>query len=224
MKYRLNSILLRIKQFIETKLALKKDFTFVAIGDSTVEGVGASKSEKSFVHLIFEVLRQKNKRVKFYNLGKRGATISDLVESQLNQVLDLSPNLVLISVGVNDLRKRTRIENFERDLGFLIETVVNKTDSKVIVNSIPDLSNLPALSFLIRLFARSQVKKFNKVISRQAEKHGAIFIDLHSGSNVFTKKYPELISSDGLHPSDIGYAVWAAAVISQAKEGLKEFN
>ena len=219
MKLGLN-ILSRVKDLIGTRFKKAEKFTFVAIGDSTIEGIGATHSEKSFAHLIFEVLRQENKHAKYHNLGKSGAKVIDVLKAQLADALDLKPNLVLISVGANDLRHRTKLSDFERDIGYLVETFKNRTGAKVIINSIPDLSHLKVIPFFVRFYVRSQVKKFNSILQKQAELHNAIYVDLHRGSRLLAKKYPEMISADGLHPSDIGYAVLATAVMSQAKEYL----
>ncbi|OGD85126.1 hypothetical protein A2696_00125 [Candidatus Curtissbacteria bacterium RIFCSPHIGHO2_01_FULL_41_13] len=220
MKDRFKKILLNLKQSLITRLHKKEKFTFVAMGDSTVEGIGASDKTKSFASVVYDVLKKENRNAKFHNLGKSGARIKDIIDNQLQEGLDLNPDLVLISVGVNDLRARTKIADFERDLKYLLETITSQAQARMIINSIPDFSNLPSVPFFVRFYVRSAVKKFNNVLKKQVQESDATFVDLHSGASIFTKNYPELISSDGFHPSDIGYAFWAAAIISQASELL----
>ncbi len=220
MNKKLQDVLAKIRSLVWQK----PGFVFVTLGDSTAEGVGASHKEKTFAAIIYNVLKQENKKAKFFNLGRSRAKIRDVIDHQLPQIIDLKPDLTLISVGANDLRARTKISDFERDFEYLIEELKNKTNSKIIVSSIPDFSNLPSISFFLHFFVKKLIEKFNKVLRKKAEEKNIIFVDLHWGSRVFTKKYPELISEDGFHPSDMGYALWAAVIISQAKEHLLKKN
>ena len=217
MKDKLKNILGSIRQSLIKKLGRER-FTYIAMGDSTVEGIGATEKAKSFAWVIYDVLKKENRSTKFYNLGKSGARIKDIIDNQLQQALDLNPDFVLISVGANDLRARTKLADFERDLKYLVDAIMSHTPAKLIINSIPDFSGLSSVPFFIRFYVRNMVKKFNNVLRRQASESQASFVDLHSGGSIFTKNYPELISSDGFHPSDLGYAFWAAAIISQAGE------
>lgn len=217
MKDKLLGIIGKIKSFIGPRLKPRAKFVYVAIGDSTVEGIGATDKNKNYASIIYESIRKENKKAEFYNLGKSGAAIADVIDTQLQRAISLGPDLVTVSVGVNDIRKRTRLSNFERDLTYLVNSLSEHTRAKIILNGLPDFSHAPAIPFLIRIYARYMVKKFNEVLREQASKANVTFIDL-SNSSLFTKKYPELISPDGFHPSDLGYAFWAAAIISQAQD------
>lgn len=216
MKDKIKNLFARIKKFIPEK----KEFIYVALGDSTVEGVGSSHSSKTFPSVIFEAVKQENRRAKFYNLGKSRAKVEDVINHQLNEAIRLKPDLVTIAIGANDIRTRTKLSQFERDISYLISSLNKSTGCKIVLNGLPDMTHVPAIPFLLKIYAKYMVKKFNDILRQQAEKSNVIFIDLQTGSKVFAKKYPEMISADGLHPSDLGYAFWAAAIISQAKDAL----
>src|SRR3989344_9131047 len=120
MKDKLKNILGSIRQSLIKKLGRER-FTYIAMGDSTVEGIGSTEKAKSFAWVIYDVLKKENRSTKFYNLGKSGARIKDIIDNQLQQALDLNPDFVLISVGANDLRARTKLADFERDLKYLVD-------------------------------------------------------------------------------------------------------
>lgn len=189
-------------------------FVYVAIGDSTVEGIGSSHSSKSFPALVFQKIKQDKKEASFYNLGKGGARVRDVIELQLPRVILLKPDLVTISVGANDLRRRTNIKQFEKDYHHLIKTLKEKTNAQIIISNIPDVSLLPSLSIFVRYFARFMNRRLNRIINRHAKQFRCILVDLHEGSKIYSKKYKDLISGDGLHPSDKGYSLWAEAIIA----------
>ena len=214
---------MNIKLFKKVFLKIKKlfkpadKFTYVAMGDSTVEGIGSSGPKKTFPALVFASIKQEFKHAKLHNLGRGGAKISDVISSQLGSAIQLKPDLVTISVGANDLRNRTKLKQFRNDLSQLIEVLKRKTDAKVIVNNIPDLSHLPSIPFVFRIYSKILLKRFNQIIQEQTHKSQVILVDLYSQSKLFANKYPEFISSDGLHPSDTGYALWANTIITQIK-------
>ena len=188
-------------------------FVYVAIGDSTVEGVGASDPSRSCPALVFEKIKNEKERAYFYNLGKSGARIKDVVELQLAKAVELKPDLITISVGANDLRHRTKLRHFEKDFLELIKTLNEKTKAKIIISNIPDLSVVPSIPILVKHLLRFVTGRFNRIIKEYAEQFKCILVDLYTGSKIYGRKSTGLISEDGLHPSDEGYALWANAII-----------
>ena len=188
-------------------------FVYVAIGDSTVEGVGASDPSRSCPALVFEKIKNERKRAYFYNLGKSGARIKDVVELQLAKAVELKPDLITISVGANDLRHRTKLRHFEKDFLELIKTLSGKTKAKIIISNIPDVSVVPSIPILVKHLLRFATGRFNRIIKEHAEQFRCILVDLYTGSKIYGRKSTGLISEDGLHPSDRGYALWANAII-----------
>lgn len=190
-----------------------KKFVYVAIGDSTVEGIGASDPSRSCPALVFEKIKHEKKRAYFYNLGKSGARIKDVVELQLAKAVELKPDLITISVGANDLRHRTKLRHFEKDFFELIKTLKEKTKAEIIISNIPDVSVAPSISMLVKLLSRFVTGRLNRVINKHTKQFKCILIDLYTGSKIYGRKSTGLISADGLHPSDEGYALWANAII-----------
>ena len=79
-------------------------FTYVALGDSTAQGIGAGKPTDSYVGLLAErVAKQTGKKVRFINLSVTGAKISDVLNKQLAEMAQYKPDLVTIEIGANDL-------------------------------------------------------------------------------------------------------------------------
>lgn len=77
---------------------------YVALGDSTAQGIGASGPERGYVGLIAERLRAASGRpVQVVNLSRSGARVRDVVDEQLPRLVGLSPDLVTVGVGANDI-------------------------------------------------------------------------------------------------------------------------
>ena len=59
--------------------------TYVALGDSTVYGEGATGSERNYVSLLHERLRAVYPASRLVNLGVRGASAANVVDGQLER-------------------------------------------------------------------------------------------------------------------------------------------
>lgn len=183
---------------------------YVALGDSTVEGVGASSPEASYVSLLARRLSSVYPNARAVNLGVGGARSSDVVASQLQRAIELRPDLVTLSVGPNDITGRVSLDAYEANLDTIFKTLTRQTRAAVVANLLPDLAITPR-------FARGELRDvvgrrtvaFNEALARTGKKYGIELVDLYVASREEVPKRPELVGADGYHPSDAGYARWA---------------
>jgi acyl-CoA thioesterase I len=139
-----------------------------------------------------------------------GATSADVRNAQLGLAVELRPNLVTLSVGPNDITGGVSILQYERNVQNILETLTTKTPALVVVNLLPDLAVTPRFRGGPHASRVSRLSvDFNAVLRRLAEAHGAEVVDLYEASRAEVPARPELLSSDGYHPSDAGYARWA---------------
>jgi lysophospholipase L1-like esterase len=200
----------------------RRPFVYVAIGDSTVEGVGASSPHRCYTGILYQALKEKKKHVDYHNLGVAGATVKEVRKYQLGQAIELQPDLITLSVGANDIRKRTRLKQFERELASLLKDLEEKTHAKIIVNTIPDLSLTPAVPRYMKSYSRYMAQKLNSIIKAMGNHVNVTIVDLFNYSRAVLKQFPEAISHDGFHPSDFGYAIWANTMIPQMQHILTQ--
>lgn len=187
-------------------------FVYVVMGDSSAEGVGASDHGKSFGALIAEEIKKQKKNTIYHNFGKAGVTIQDVVNSQLKKTVKMNPHLVIISVGFNDIKKGRRVSAFKKEFELLLKTL-KKTDARIYICGIPDTHLARRIPKVVKPYVAVRTRQFNRVIEQLSKTHGATYIDLYSAIKAL-RANKDIISSDGLHPSDIGYAAWATEVIS----------
>jgi acyl-CoA thioesterase I len=69
---------------------------------------------------------------------------------------------------------------------------------------VPDLINLPSFYSDNPVTLSAQIAAYNTAIASAVASHHAILVDLF-GQSYNLQTHPEYISSDGLHPSDLGY-------------------
>ena len=78
--------------------------------------------------------------------------------------------------------------------------------------TLPDVASAPAVKGMADESLRLRLGQFNKAVEDIAKRHGVPLLDLYKLSGGMTGARPEFFSSDGLHPSDLGYARWAEAL------------
>lgn len=183
---------------------------YVALGDSTVYGVGAGDPANNYVSRLYERLRSVYPHARLVNLGVSGATAADVRKAQLGQAVTLRPDLLTLSIGPNDITRGRDVGQYEQDVGAILRTLMRETTAVVVVNLIPDLAVTPRFRGTEHeAKVGRRVLAFNEALGRQARAHGAEVVDLYGPSQHEVPRYPELIAADGYHPSDEGYARWA---------------
>ena len=182
---------------------------YVALGDSTVEGVGASGPERTYVAALQARLRQRYPAARSENLGVAGATSAEVLASQVPRAVELRPHLVTLSVGPNDITGRILVHQFEANVNKTL-AALRPTGAVLVVNLIPDLAVTPRfrLGPERETVGRFTVQ-FNDALKRQARHYDAEVVDLYGPSQAEVPGRPQLVAGDGYHPSDAGYARWA---------------
>jgi lysophospholipase L1-like esterase len=183
---------------------------YAALGDSTVEGVGASSLETHYVSRLYERLRAIYPDARLTNLGVGGATSADVIAGQLQRAIELSPHLITLSIGPNDVTGRVTVQQYERNLDTIFGRLTRETTAVLVVNLLPDLAVTPRFSSGTQKDAvAGQTVLFNEALGRKGREYGVELVDLYGPSREEVPKRPQLIALDGYHPSDLGYARWA---------------
>ena len=186
---------------------------YVALGDSTVEGVGATTADAAYVARIHRRLRTVYPRAGVVNLGVGGATSGDVVSDQLERAVLLRPRLVTLSIGPNDITGHVPVTEYERNVDTIFRRLARETSAVVVANLLPDLAVTP------RFRGRDTTRdvgaltvRFNEALLRRARASGVEVVDLYRPSQAEIPDRPELVAGDGYHPSDAGYERWAELV------------
>ena len=183
---------------------------YVAVGDSTGIGLGA-RDGGGYVERIFARIERKRPGSTLINLSTAGATTADAVEKQLPRLGGTRATLVTVCVGLNDLLRGREAKQFAETYETLVAGL-GQSGRRVVVANLPDVASAPAMKGVADETFRIRLGQFNKAIEDTARRHGLPLVDLSKLSGETTEPRPEFFSSDGLHPSDLGYARWAEAM------------
>ena len=180
---------------------------YVALGDSTGSGVGATNG--GYVARLFRRLSEARPGSELLNLCVSGATTEDVLRGQLQPGVDRSPHLVTVGIGTNDIGHGFTIEQFAKNYDEILSTLKEKTQAEIVVTNIPDISSAPRIPSSMRSEYQRQIERFNERLEEIARRHGVTIFDIFSITRRELPSHPEYFSSDGFHPSDEGYELWA---------------
>ena len=196
-------------------------YTYLALGDSYTIGESVRETERWPVQLT-EQLRNRNYEMAApMIIAKTGWTTSDLLRG-MDQNLEVQRDFDLVSIliGVNNQYQGKLITEYEEELRQIFRRAINhsKTMEKgVFAVSIPDYGYTPFGSSNQEKIS-AEIDRFNQVFKRVADEFGVVFYNITPISR--NSSNPELVASDGLHPSALQYQLWVEQFISQVAEKL----
>jgi lysophospholipase L1-like esterase len=186
---------------------------FVAIGDSQTEGLwdgDDSVGVKGYADRLAEMLDAHNSGLLYANLAVRGATISDVLTTQLNHALKLKPDLICACAGMNDvLRPGRSFDQALRDVDTMYERLADCGVS-VLTTTFPAITG----RFPTGRVQAARVVRLNALIRAASARHGFRLIELDKAASMHS---PDTWSADRVHGSSIGHARFAAAAAETLK-------
>ena len=185
---------------------------FVALGDSLTAGKGDAGTDGrpvGWAQRLADVLSVRTAvRCKLTNLAVDRATVSLVLSEQLPAVAPAQPDLVSVTVGMNDIRARGFDElSFKSELGQLLEALA-ATKATVLTCTLPNIAAVMPLPPDLTEIARERMRLASDIIREQAESYGAVCLDAWSLPGVAD---PDLYSPDRMHPNGKGHQLIAAA-------------
>lgn len=192
------------------------------MGDSSCTGPGLSSVDETWVRQAARDIAQLGFHVKVSSVAVGGARVPHLLAEQLQPMLELDPDVVLVSVGGNDALRGIRPSTFERDLTTLTETLV-ATGALVILSGVGDLGTIPRLLPPWSGLMRRRSIRFDEIHATVAERHGAVKADQWAVvPSVFSD--PGIFTADLFHPGPAGHRQWADVAVAAISPHLKRFE
>jgi lysophospholipase L1-like esterase len=181
---------------------------FVAIGDSTVEGMDDPDGRggyRGWANRLAERLARQQGSVLYANLGIRGRTTRQVLEEQLAPAAAMRPDLVAAVSGTNDLLRRGfDAASLRADIETIQSTLI-EGGATVITFTLPDLSAVMPIARMLR----ERLHAMNGAIRDASRASGAIVCDFASYP---VAADPRLWSDDRLHANSDGHARIADAL------------
>lgn len=183
------------------------------LGDSTTVGIGAGDITKTY-HYQFLVRHKDRFSFDVKNYGVSGARTADLA-SQLSKVD--SVDLMLITIGGNDITHGTPWNEVERDLRVALDIAHTKAKTVLILTP-GDFRDVFIVPYPIRLWWGSKNQGLSELVSRLAKSTNTIHVDIYAlHDRHFHDEPAKYYAPDYFHPSAEGYRLWGEAVETKLK-------
>ncbi|TDC47853.1 SGNH/GDSL hydrolase family protein [Actinomadura sp. KC345] len=210
-------------------------YRVVVIGESTAVGVGASQHAQALPGFLAEALRERLRRSVSWSVsGENGATAHRVAIGLLPQAnggrghgpprdgappglpapgdraasasAGAGPDLVVVTVGINDLIRRRPLRRWTADVAELITALQGEyAHATLVVAGMPPVHRFPAIPQPLRLVLGARARTMDRIMRDAARAGGAV----HAPMDEAMARDRGLFASDGFHPSPAGYRAWA---------------
>ncbi|MFY9488509.1 MAG: SGNH/GDSL hydrolase family protein [Solirubrobacterales bacterium] len=175
---------------------------FVAIGDSTTEGLDDpypdGRGYRGWADRLAERLAVLTPDLRYANLAIRGRLIGPIHDTQLQPALAMEPDLASVVGGVNDiLRPRVDMDHI-REKTEAMHTALISAGATVLSMTLPDLSSSMGVARLVS----DRLVAYNELMREVAGRTGAVLVDM---ADEPVAHDPRLWSSDRLHANSVGH-------------------
>lgn len=175
-------------------------------GDSSAAGVGASTQTKALSGQLQKILAPYF-TLSWHVEAKTGHCTRDTL-AQLQNIPQQQFDCAVIALGVNDVTGGTSKAQFTHQQSQLLELLQKRFSvQQILMSGVPPVQNSALLSPPLSWFIGCQATRLNQALIELASQFtGATHLSIDFPTD------PEMTASDGYHPSEAAYALWARAV------------
>jgi acyl-CoA thioesterase-1 len=205
-----------------------RSLLYVAVGASESVGVGSTDPQHdAWPEVLYRTALPRS--ATFVNLAVPGSTVAEALQDQVPRAVALAPRLVTVWLNVNDILHGVPATAYQGQLLSLVTALRRGGATTVLVANTPPLDQLPAyqaclaghplpgeaFACSLRLPSPAEidavVAAYNAATAQVVSQTGAILVHLHAAGLAAERNGTEasLVSPDGFHPSDAGYALVA---------------
>jgi len=149
--------------------------------------------------------------VQWKAIGKNGHKIEDLVTG-LELLPQLTPDLIVVSVGVNDVSGMTSVTRWHLGLVQLISGLKARFRCPIIFLGIPPMGEFSELPQPLRFALGVRASMLDRLLADSAEVRNVFWAD---AARVFDESH---VAEDGYHPNEKACEIGATQMINVLEE------
>ena len=193
------------------------------VGDSLARGWGARDPKNTVTARIFEFVRRRHPGTTMINLGVPGATTDEIARAQASLVRPHARSLIIVIAGANDVQKYYTPAHFQRSYARLLQRLrMRDPRAAIIVIGMPDVALSRRIPWPAKPVIAWLSRAANTSIAAAASQYRAAMVPLYGLSLKDAGRAGTLLSADGIHPNDRGYAAMASATYPFIRMVLSE--
>ncbi len=200
-----------------------KDLKIVSLGDSYTIGQSVCNTCRFPEQLKKSLIRSfdSGTHLELEVIAKSGWTTADLISAIDKENLSTTFDLATLLIGVNNQFQGIPFHIYEKEFKELIEKatfLANQDKSNLIVISIPDYAYTPFGSGDSKI--SKDIDKYNTFAKDYCKLNNITYVHITDITRDGLKN-PDLVASDGLHPSELAYSKFVSRMLPVAIEKLK---
>lgn len=177
----------------------------LVLGDSAGAGVGAASQDEALTGRIIAKLAERF-RVEWRLVARTGATTASTFR-HLERAEAFTTDVVVTSLGVNDVTGNVGVERFLRQQAALFALLRGKFGARIILASgIPPMDRFPALPQPLRWYLGARATELDRALQEYLpDGTGAEYLAVEGELDAAH------MAADGFHPGPAVYEAWGAA-------------
>ena len=189
----------------------------LAVGDSIIAGVGAREYPKALVgQTALRLSQSLGREVRWTAHGYIGANSTKLLDDHLPGIEDLFADVVITSVGINDVTSMTTLPRWRDNVTQLLARIFDHSpETLVAFAGLPPLDGFPLLPQPLRTVLGVRAAHFDRVardVVNQFER--VIYVPVEFETT------PDKFAADGYHPNEASYVTYGAGMAEKIVERL----
>ena len=201
----------------------------LALGDSYTKGESVPWAQ-NFPNQLADSLRAEGRKVgtprNIAQTGWRTDQLQSAIQNSANQdIADSTFSIVTLCIGVNNQYQGANFDTYKVQFEQLLQTAIRRAGQRpkrVVVLSIPDWAYTPYGQSFSSDPAQISLKidQYNAANRAIAEQYGVHYVSVTEVSRQGLAK-PDLVATDGLHPSAKQYTAWLKWMLPVVRAELK---
>jgi lysophospholipase L1-like esterase len=185
----------------------------LAIGESTVSGIGLSRSDETVAATTARSLARLTGRPAAWRAcGLTGATVRVGLHELVPRIVPTPADLIIVAFCVNDVTSYRSPAVFADDLAALVTAARNCVgNAAVVVGGVAPLDSFPALPWPLRTILGWRAAALQAAAERLTERLPRLVVERFSEPLA-----PDLFASDGFHPNRKAHMLWGERLATLA--------
>ena len=200
-------------------------FTLITMGESTIAGVGVKHHREGFTGcLAKEVAEHTGQAVGWQVYAKSGYTAKHVSKKLIPNMPIGKADLIAIGLGANDAFRVNSPMKWSQHIQTLIEQVQSKfPESPIVFLNMPPIKSFPAMTRILQLTLGNLISLHGEALKLVIQNYDNVYYNSEKITLAnWSRKYKiendaSKYFSDGIHPSQLTYALWAKDVMSLIK-------
>ncbi|UTO20998.1 SGNH/GDSL hydrolase family protein [Acinetobacter sp. Z1] len=189
--------------------------SLLILGDSAAAGVGVETQQDALSGAIISQL--KNEYTLQWKLHAKTGDTTKLVYQALQQLEHKNYDVVITSIGVNDVTKLTSAKSWIKQQKQLFTQIQKQFQPKlIIVSGVPPMQHFPALPNPLAWLFGKYAEQMNQILQKWLAPQSQFRFIQYDIESFQAMDLP--MASDGFHPSKEIYAIWGQQVATLIRQ------